>query len=566
MKLINKYKFISILLLSLVFTSCEKLLEENNVNAKYTDATIYGNPILAEGVLLRAYTLLPDDYVFNDSYATDDAVTNVLTSNMINMATGGYTSRYYPLSVYSDSYRAFLQINTFLANMEKPVWAYKDPGSAVRDSLFRIKLKGEAYGLRAFWGARLLQYHGGMGSDDVLRGYPIVTTPIENVEDGKLQRNTYAECVKQIFDDCDSAIAKLPLIWTNTGLTTDQQAVYGANYMNRISGIVAMAIKSRVALLAASPAFASGSGVTMQQAAQIAANLMTAHIGITGLNANDVEFYKNGQVTTANYNTNREALWFTSIVSTSSSREANQFPPLYYGAAQLNPSQNFADAFPNSDGTPYVDGSKPANPYAARDPRMAKYLLYNGVTFKSAAFNTTSGDNAIGAKTTSTRTGYYMRKFLDETVVLTPGAIAGKPHSNVRFRYTEILLNFAEAANDAVGPDVAINGFTARAVINALRTRAGIVSTAYVGGLNQAGLAELIKNERRIELCFEGFRFWDLCRWNNLGKLNETVKGIDPVTLQAFNVENRMYEPYMIYPPIPYSETLIYNIVQNKGW
>jgi len=79
-------------------------------------------------------------------------------------------------------------------------------------------------------------------------------------------------------------------------------------------------------------------------------------------------------------------------------------------------------------------------------------------------------------------------------------------------------------------------------------------------------LAELIKNERRIELCFEGFRFWDLCRWNNLGKLNETVKGINPVTLQAFNVENRVYEPYMIYPPIPYSETLIYDIVQNKGW
>ena len=87
-----------------------------------------------------------------------------------------------------------------------------------------------------------------------------------------------------------------------------------------------------------------------------------------------------------------------------------------------------------------------------------------------------------------------------------------------------------------------------------------------MAGLDKAGLAELIKNERRIELCFEGFRFWDLRRWNNISKMNESVYGINASTMETFEVEKRSFQPYMIYPPIPYNETLVYNIIQNKGW
>lgn len=570
MKLLIRYKYISILLLSLVFMSCESLLDENNVDGKYNDEIIFKNPILAEGVLLRAYTLMPADYLLLDSYATDDAVTNDPTNAMISMATGGFTSRYYPLSVYSQSYTAFMQINNFLTNMDGVVWAYKEPDSAERNKLYRKKLKGEAFALRAWWGARLLQYHGGLGSNDVLLGYPIVKTVIKDAEVAKLPRNTYAECVAQIFADCDTAITNLPLKWTDAGLTANQKLVIGAYNMNRISGIGAMAIKSRVALLAASPAFISGSGVTMQQASQMAANVMKAHIGITGLNAADVEFYKGGNVTSAILNTYREALWFTSIRSAVNSRESILFPPSLFGLAQLNPSQNLVDAFADKNGYPYNAGSAffdAANPYANRDPRLAKYIAYNGtVTYGAKTINTTSGVDAIGGTSNSTRTGYYLRKLLDETVLLTPGAVVGKPHSTLYFRYTEVLLNFAEAANEAVGPEGAIEGFTARAVINALRTRAGITSTSYVDGLDKAGLATLIKNERRIELCFEGFRFWDIRRYKDTAKMNEAVKGINPVTLNTFEVEKRVYEPFMIYPPIPYNETLIYNIVQNKSW
>lgn len=82
-------------------------------------------------------------------------------------------------------------------------------------------------------------------------------------------------------------------------------------------------------------------------------------------------------------------------------------------------------------------------------------------------------------------------------------------------------------------------------------------------------MRKLIRNERRLELCFEGFRFWDLRRWKE--DLNQPVYGIDwdknSGTFKTFEVEKRDYEDYMYYCPIPNSEILKFsNLVQNKGW
>jgi hypothetical protein len=80
-------------------------------------------------------------------------------------------------------------------------------------------------------------------------------------------------------------------------------------------------------------------------------------------------------------------------------------------------------------------------------------------------------------------------------------------------------------------------------------------------------------NERRIELCFEGFRFWDMRRLNRLTEMNASVSGVFitqetgiPVSYSYSNIEERKFSPYMIYGPIPYNETLKYDITQNVGW
>ena len=154
----------------------------------------------------------------------------------------------------------------------------------------------------------------------------------------------------------------------------------------------------------------------------------------------------------------------------------------------------------------------------------------------------------------------------------------GAKHFGARIRYTEIFLDYAEAANEAQGPKANVGGanFSAYDVIKALRKRAG------VGGDNdpyleecaqsQDKMRELIRNERRLELCFENHRFWDLRRWN--ASLTETAKGVSITTgkdgalnYSTIDVEERDYKDYMIYGPIPYSEILKWsNLQQNDGW
>ena len=137
-------------------------------------------------------------------------------------------------------------------------------------------------------------------------------------------------------------------------------------------------------------------------------------------------------------------------------------------------------------------------------------------------------------------------------------------------RYTDALLMFAEAANQAAGPDGDIGGFTARQVINAIRDRAGITLTDHVDGLSKGQMTDLIKNERRIEMCFEKQRFWDLRRWKMTNEMKLPVNGVqvssDGTNYSYVTVENRNYQDYQIYGPIPYQETQKYEMVQNQGW
>ena len=189
----------------------------------------------------------------------------------------------------------------------------------------------------------------------------------------------------------------------------------------------------------------------------------------------------------------------------------------------------------------------------------------------------------------TTRTGYYLKKLLrDDVSPQMSGSLIVQQHIYPRIRYTEIFLDFAEAANEAWGPksDPTGAGFTAYDVIKAIRARAGLGTNeigmplpegdAYLEECagDQAKMTDLIRNERRIELCFENKRFWDLRRW--MLPLNEGVKGMKIVrneetnvlTYTIFEVEDRKYDnSYQCYGPIPKSEVLKWSkLKQNKGW
>lgn len=135
-------------------------------------------------------------------------------------------------------------------------------------------------------------------------------------------------------------------------------------------------------------------------------------------------------------------------------------------------------------------------------------------------------------------------------------------------RFTEAFLIYAEAANEAWGPTgTGPNAYSARDVMAKLRETAGLDQPdAYLASITSpADMQRLIRNERRLELCFEQVRFWDVRRWLDYDAMNAAVRGTFDGGLTAVDVKERVFERYMIYGPIP-NDDVVKGLVQNDGW
>jgi len=572
----RKYLILTLFTLLGLISSCNVLEpeDENTYDLNDVESVV----TYAEGFLINAYRNLPVSHNnFNLSYASDDAVNNVPSSSVKAVVSGGWTSSSNPFDAWNTAYESILYINTFLEQVDNVEWYWKNETT---NALFAKKLKGEAYALRAWNYFNLLQAHAGKGPNGELLGVPIVDHVLgtANPSDYQLPRSTFKDLVKFIIDDCDRAIAILPDRWTDTG-NANTDVAFGARNTNRINGLAVRLIKAKTLLYAASPAYSDGT-YTYLMAAQAAAELMDKNSGltkITNANSKHVEFYNDPNIPNAG-DQHPEVLWYSTRINSSTTWEVSNFTPSLYGQGLTNPTQDLVNAFPMADGTP-TPGSKinSSNPYSGRDPRLAKFILFNGAQFTrgglTVTINTTDGSrDALGSTDiNATKTGYYLKKFMNVgNVNLDPKVNSGGLHYYTYARYTDALLIFAEAANEAVGPDANIGVYNARQVINALRNRAGITSTVYANGLNKTQMTDLIRNERRIEMCFEEQRFWDLRRWKMTTEIKKAVSGVEIAAngsiYNYLEVESRNYSDYQIYGPIPYGETLKYGLIQNLGW
>ena len=576
-----------LIVLSVIFMtiSCDDLIEpaiENNRGLE----DMYAEAAYAQGILLNAYTRLPGNgWSFSD-VATDDAVSNDVTNNYRKIATGQWAANFNPLDQYTNSKAAIQYLNIFLAEADKVKWALDDNVSL----LFRQRLKGEAYGLRALYMYYLLQAHAGVSETNELLGVPILLDPEVPTSNFNIPRNTFQQCMTQIYSDLAKAKELLPLDFelANTlppGYTNlnDYNRVFGDYARQRVSGRIVMFIKSQVALLAASPAFSGSNTTTWAAAADYAGDLIALNGGVAGLDADGLTWYRNtAQIEALGSGINpKEVVWRTDIAN-SNNLEADNFPPTLYGRGRVNPTQNLVDAFPAANGYPITNASSnynPSTPYANRDPRLKHFILVNqDVAGVNSSVITTASNvdtkDGLNKEATSTRTGYYMKKLLRQDVNLNPQSTTTQRHYRPRMRYTELYLNYSEAANEAWGPLVGgSNGFSAYDVIKAIRKRAGFVQDNYLESIkaDKDAMRVLIRNERRLELCFEGFRFWDLRRWkSNLGEAAQgvNIQGTTAVpTYTKIPVEDRVFADYMNYGPMPYSETLKFKaLIQNKGW
>ena len=573
MKTIKIYYFIAIL--GLFIYGCDNL--EPEFDRSLTDEQLWSDKDFTLAAITEAYDQLPAFYTdefggFLDC-ATDNAVTNDFNSNLIPAGIAGISELNNPLNSWENAYRQIRTLNQFLEILPNIDLAI-DP--SLNEQVTK-RSTGEAYFLRAWYQFELLSRFAGVDESGELMGYPIVLKPLSENELAGVTRNSFDDCMDQIVADIDESLKYLP---------DDQYAsndvVYGEQQVGRAYKLAALSLKSRVLLYAASPAYTVNKTDAeikdLWVKAAMAANEAIQNIGnLPSINTNG-SLYKDPN--------HSEIIW-RSFQGDSNSPERENFMPSLWGNGRTNPSQQLVDAFPMEDGYPITESPlyDPADPYKSRDKRLGLSVIYNNASFggKVAEIYEGGNDCASSAQPRATRTGYYLRKFMNDNVNVVPGEdYSSEKHYYAFFRCAEIWLNYAEAANEAWGPteDILGLGRSAETTLAELRSRAGISGDLYLTKQADAGKGSfraLVQNERRIELCFENHRFFDVRRWMlPLDVLNENVKGVkitksgdDNFSFEyGINVESRKFESYMYYNPLP--EQVIYAsksaITQNRGW
>jgi hypothetical protein len=244
------------------------------------------------------------------------------------------------------------------------------------------------------------------------------------------------------------------------------------------------------------------------------------------------------------------------------------------------------DAFQMRNGRSITDAGStynPARPYENRDPRFYQFINFNGSTLPdnptASTWSVRQVETFDGGKdaqpvVNATRTGYYMRKFMDTTLNLVANQTSFRPY--VLMRYPEVLLSYAEAVNEAYGPYASstASSLKASAAVEQIRQRAGLLPFALSTTLTQAQMRDAIVQERRIELAFENQRFWDARRWKKAEQwFNIPARGVqitktgNNLTYKYVDVETKTFTAKMNLFPIPDAE-IRYNpkIKQNQGW
>lgn len=606
MKKIFSGLFISIFLLA----SCSDYLDQYPYG-NYSDEENWQNQAYVQGLVGQCYEYMTRDYNNSEGYyldgATDNAVITSTTHGMNKLAVGSLVTGEDPfLGYWQNDYRAISLVNLFLKDRRgfQTRFLIDDENN----QLVRNRLQGEAFALRAWFQWDLLRRFGGKGINGEMLGYPIIMEPLLDYardlsEQINLPRNSYDDCIKQIIADCDSAFKYLPIAHRDFLVPGDKKYA-GGRYWGRMDGITTRAMLADVYLTWASPLFNPGNDMNRwEKAAQYAKEVIDFKLTVDGGVSNGFK-PANPVIWT---NPNFPGIIFSSRVAGSSSTnidtksdamERALCPKGFQGNGVIGATQELVDAFPMKNGYPITDprsGYDPANPYKDRDPRFYSTIFYNGAQVKqnntgtlwytfenweNEAGNEGVGKDAAGPKATS-RTNYHIKKFISMKVNWSMSTVTTEPHSKFYYRWAHMVLAFAEAVNEVEGPNGSRFGLSAKDAMKYLRTRKTYDNASMYSAdpfleevaANQSDFAAFIKNERRIETCFEGMRFYDLRRWStSVANINKPVHKATVEKDENGNfiygseeVDNRVFNS--LYLPVPYTEVLkMDKLVQNEGW
>ncbi|RYY36142.1 MAG: RagB/SusD family nutrient uptake outer membrane protein [Sphingobacteriaceae bacterium] len=507
--------------------------------------------------------------------ASDDAITSQTGTQVENLAIGAFDAFSFPTGGSSDNlwssernyYQGIRRCNEFINNIEVvPVKSTYNGYSQ------KYLWRNEARFLRAYFYFEMVKRFGGV---------PMVGNNVFSLNDDlNIPRSSFEDCINYIVNECDAIKDTL------------LSAPVSNSDSYRVSKGAALALKAQVLLYAASPLF-NGGNID-------ANNPLTGYVGaadktrwaraaaaakdVIDLNAYSLINIRDIFLTSGGTADNREVI-FARQASRGRDIETNNGPVGYDaapGAGRTSPTQDLVNAFPMNTGVA-IDatgsGYNAQDPYSDRDPRLNRTVLHDQSLWLNSSLQTYEGGRSKPNQgNIQTRTGYYLRKFMgnfeNETTY-------GDHFADwVIYRYAQVLLDYAEASNEADGD---INEIYE--ILYDIRERAGIQA----GGNGQYGLVQtanrdvlrdIIHNERRIELAFEGHRYFDIRRWKIAEDVMNTPREGMVITLNPNTnvrtytptdvLQTRFIAPKMYLYPVPDAEvrknSAIGKAHQNPGW
>lgn len=524
-------------------TSCDKFLDTSldlnrtNETVKTDRSSIWAFANAFYSPMVYGYNVI-DNNIF--ASASDEAQQTSANSNVVYFNKGIINANVNPLSgQYNNCYEGIRAANFFLdyvadgkgmALLEQNRNLVTDAVNYKRDVASLNWYIAEAHIARAYYYAELIKMYGGV---------PVIEQTMQQSGGKMVKRSSYEEVVEYIVKEIDDWKDKLAVNWNDF-----------AEREGRFTLGAALAIKARVLLYAASPLHNPGGDRAKWVRAAQAANELISNPDLNYSLSSEYGNYFNGNTSLGS----AESIFIVRREANNNLEVRNYPITTQGGNSGVCPSHNLVASYE------YTGNFDPQNPYANRDPRLEASVVVNGSEWNGRTIAMAAGESDDMAKANTTRTGYYLKKFLTDNLNLTQGQNA--QHNWVAYRYAEVLLNYAEAVNEAYGPKTTPEGFpmTAYEALMMVRDRAS-VSLPKPAATSIEAFRKAVKHERRVELAFEDHRYWDLLRWKDaMEVLNQPILGVKPTkagdhyTYEVVEVAERVFQQRNYYLPFTRAE------------
>ncbi|HER07941.1 MAG TPA: RagB/SusD family nutrient uptake outer membrane protein [Bacteroides sp.] len=508
----KKILIIPIALLTLL--SCNEILEITPED-KLSEVDVWNDPALTRAFINAIYEQAFEQGLYRDTqigHATDElhSIKGAVFYYIIQrgeLTPDNVTGLNQQLNSWSLSYSLIREINLFFDKIEE----------APFDDATKSVMKGEMKFINAWLYANLIWRYGGV---------PIITDLFGlDDEDYSVTRDSYDDCMAFVVSELNDAINALP----------DQRT---GGELGLVSADAARALKARVLLYAASPLNNPGNDRARWQAASDAAEELIDTRYSLHDDYQQTFLGHNSEVIFARY--------FTQANSHALSLQVGRNGDNGWGSD--SPTQNLVDDYEMINGELPLDesgnvnpasGYDPLNPYADRDPRFYASILHDGAMWMGRETETFEDglDSRTGpiASWNGSMSGYYLKKYVQEEIPPVGSSVAATTPW-IMFRYAEILLNYAEAQFELGNED------PARQYLNMVRNRTGVEMPEVTA--SGEDLRKAIQHERRIELVFEGHRYFDVRRW----KIADVTEPRDLMGIMIVKQEDgsKTYEPELL--------------------